>query len=101
MAITFFVLAAYLLIEGVRSLLGDEEPNTSPAGLVLLAASIVVMPLLVRARRRVGPALGGDPLVLADAAEIRICVLLSISTLAGPGSTPSPVPPGSTRSPAS
>ncbi|MCZ2847243.1 cation diffusion facilitator family transporter [Modestobacter sp. VKM Ac-2978] len=84
-AITFFVLAAYVLIEGVRSLLGDEEPNTSTVGLVLLAASIVVMPLLARAKRRVGLALGGDPLVLADAAETRICVLLSISTLAGLG----------------
>jgi divalent metal cation (Fe/Co/Zn/Cd) transporter len=84
-AVTFFVLAAYVLIEGVRSLLGDEEPDTSAVGLLLLAASIVVMPLLARAKRRVGLALGGDPLVLADAAETRICVLLSISTLAGLG----------------
>ncbi|MCZ2824431.1 MULTISPECIES: cation diffusion facilitator family transporter [unclassified Modestobacter] len=84
-AVTFFVLAAYVVIEGVRSLLGDEEPDTSTVGLVLLAASIVVMPLLARAKRRVGLALGGDPLVLADAAETRICVLLSISTLVGLG----------------
>ncbi|WP_299956563.1 cation diffusion facilitator family transporter [uncultured Modestobacter sp.] len=80
-AITFFVLAAYVIVEGIRSLLGDEEPDTSIVGLVLLAASVVVMPLLARAKRRVGLALGGDPLILADAAETRICVLLSISTL--------------------
>jgi divalent metal cation (Fe/Co/Zn/Cd) transporter len=31
----------------------------------------------------VGELLGDDPLILADAAETRICVLLSISTLLG------------------
>ena len=84
-AITFFILAAYVTVEAVRSLLGDEEPSTSTVGLVLLVASIVIMPLLAAAKRRVGLALGGDPLILADAAETRICVLLSISTLAGLG----------------
>jgi len=39
--------------------------------------------LLAAAKRRVGVALGGDPLILADAAETRLCVLLSVSTLAG------------------
>ena len=43
------------------------------------------MPLLARAKRRVGEQLGGDQLILADAAETKICVLLSISTLAGLG----------------
>ena len=83
-AATFFVLAAYVVVEGVRSLLADEEPDTSAVGLVLLAASIVVMPLLARAKRRVGRQLG-DNLILADAAETRICVLLSVSTLLGLG----------------
>ena len=84
-AVTFFLLAAYVTVEGVRALLGDETPDTSVVGLVLLAVSVVVMPLLASAKRRVGNALGGDPLILADAAETRICVLLSLSTLAGLG----------------
>ena len=50
---------------------------------MLLALSIVAMPVLARAKRRVGERLGGDPLILADAAETRICVLLSTSTLIG------------------
>ena len=82
-AVTFFVLAAYVVFEGIRSLIGGETPNTSVVGLVLLGASVVVMPVLARAKRRVGNQLGGDPLILADAAETRICVLLSISTLIG------------------
>ena len=84
-AVTFFILAAYVVFEGVRSLIGGEEPDTSVVGLVLLAASVVVMPLLARAKRRVAMQLGGDQLILADAAETKICVLLSISTLAGLG----------------
>jgi divalent metal cation (Fe/Co/Zn/Cd) transporter len=84
-AVTFFVLAAYVVFEGVRSLIGGEEPDTSIVGLVLLAGSVVIMPLLARAKKRVAMQLGGDPLILADAAETKICVLLSISTLAGLG----------------
>lgn len=80
-AITFFVLAAYVTVEGVRALVGGEAPESSMVGIVLLVASVIIMPLLARAKRRVGLALGGDQLILADAAETRICVLLSISTL--------------------
>ncbi|RYZ32786.1 MAG: cation transporter [Propionibacteriaceae bacterium] len=82
-AVTFFLLAIYVVVEGIRSLLGSETPEHSTVGIVLLALSIVVMPALARAKRRVGERLGGDPLILADAAETRICVLLSISTLIG------------------
>lgn len=81
-AVTFFVLATYVTTGGVRSLVGGEVPESSPVSIAVLTASLVVMPLLAAAKRRVGLRLG-DNLVLADAAETRICVLLSISTLAG------------------
>jgi divalent metal cation (Fe/Co/Zn/Cd) transporter len=84
-AVTFFVLAAYVTIEGIRALVGGETPDNSVVGIVLLASSVIVMPVLAREKRRVGEALGGDPLILADAAETKICVLLSISTLLGLG----------------
>ena len=84
-AVTFFLLAAYVVVEGVRALAGGEPASSSPVALVLLAASVVVMPLLAAAKMRVGHALGDDPLVLADAAETRLCVLLSVSTLLGVG----------------
>lgn len=82
-AITFFLLAGYVTVAGVRDLVAGEVPNTSPVGVGVLVASLIVMPLLAGAKRRVGVALGGDPLILADAAETRICVWLSVSTLAG------------------
>ena len=84
-AVTFFLLATYVTVDGARSLLGGEEPDSSTVSIVLLLASLVVMPLLAAAKERVGRALGGDPLILADAAQTRICVLLSISTLLGVG----------------
>ena len=82
-SLTFFALAGYVIVEGIRSLVAGEAAEGSTVGMVLLALSIIVMPLLARAKRRVGEQLGGDPLILADAAETRICVLLSISTLLG------------------
>ena len=84
-ALTFFVLAAYVVFEGVRSLLDDQPPDQSLVGMVLLTASIIVMPVLATAKQRVALRLGGDKLILADAAETKICVLLSISTLLGLG----------------
>ena len=84
-AVTFFLLAAYVTIEGIRSLVGGETPDASPVSIGLLVASLIVMPLLAAAKRRVGMQLGGDRLILADAAETRICVLLSVSTLLGVG----------------
>lgn len=83
-AVTFFLLAGWVTVEGVRSLVAGERPESSAVALVLLVTSVVVMPVLAAAKRRVGLALR-DPLVLADAAETRICVLLSLSTLAGLG----------------
>lgn len=76
---TFFLLAAYVTIEGIRSLAGDDEPEHSWIAIGLLVASIIVMPVLAAAKKRVGQELN-DNLILADAAETRICVLLSIST---------------------
>jgi divalent metal cation (Fe/Co/Zn/Cd) transporter len=80
---TFFLLAAYVIFEGTRNLISGETPDNSVVGIVLLIASIVIMPVLAYAKKRVGIQLNNDPLILADAAETRICVLLSVSTLIG------------------
>ncbi len=82
MSVTFFLLAAYLTADGTVSLVSGERPDASVPGLIVLGASLIVMPLLAAAKRRVGLGLA-DNLILADAAETRICVLLSISTFAG------------------
>ncbi|BBZ17155.1 cation diffusion facilitator family transporter [Mycolicibacterium gadium] len=83
-ASTFFLLAAYVTVEGIRSLVNGEEPERSLVSIGLLVASIIIMPILAAAKKRVGNRLQ-DNLILADAAQTRICVLLSISTLLGVG----------------
>ena len=81
-ALTFFALAVYVTVEGVRDLVTGAVPEVSPAGIALTALSVVVMPLLARAKRRVGKEMGSR-LVLADAAETKLCAWLSVSTFAG------------------
>jgi divalent metal cation (Fe/Co/Zn/Cd) transporter len=81
-AVTFYLLAGYLVIEGIRSLVVAEAPDTSLPGIVITGASIVIMPLLAWAKFRLGRKLGSR-LVLADAAETRLCAWLSLSTFAG------------------
>lgn len=78
-AVTFFLLAAYVVVEGTRDLISGEEPDTSAVGIALTGLSILIMPALAYAKRRVGKALG-SALVMADAIETALCALLSIST---------------------
>lgn len=83
-ALSFFILAAYVTYEGIMSLVKGEVPESSPVSIGILVLSLIVMPFLAAMKKRVGTQLG-DNLILADAAETRICVLLSISTLLGVG----------------
>lgn len=81
-AISFFVLTAYVGIEAVRELLVRAEPSESVPGIALAALSLVVMPLLAIAKRRTGVAMGSAPLI-ADSAETMLCALLSLILLVG------------------
>lgn len=81
-AVTFFALAAYVVVVGARDLITGEEPDTSVVGIVLTGLSVLVMPWLARAKRRAGEWMGSR-LVIADAAETRLCAWLSLSTFAG------------------
>ena len=81
-AISFFVLTAYVGSQAVRDLLTRAEPHESVPGIVLAAMSLVVMPLLAIAKRRTGEAMGNAPLI-ADAAETMLCSLLSLILLVG------------------
>lgn len=81
-AVTFFALAGYVTIEGIRDLFSGTTPAISPVGIALTALSILVMPLLARAKRKVGEQMNSR-LVVADAVETRLCAWLSVSTCAG------------------
>jgi divalent metal cation (Fe/Co/Zn/Cd) transporter len=81
-AITFFVLAAYVLVASVLDLATQAHPERSPAGIGLTISSLLVMPLLGWRKQRVGAALA-SPLVTADAAETTLCATLAGTTLLG------------------
>jgi len=68
-AISFFALAAYVAVDAVLSLLGLGEARPSKIGIVLAAASLVVMPVLSLAQRRAGRELGSLSAV-ADSKQI-------------------------------
>lgn len=82
MALSFFALAAYVAVESVRALAGGQDPESSPVGIGLAVASLAVMPLLSRAQRRTGKALGSNA-VVADATQTLLCAYLSAVLLVG------------------
>jgi divalent metal cation (Fe/Co/Zn/Cd) transporter len=81
---SFLLLAAYVAVDSVTTLWGREAPEPSTVGLAVLALSVVVMPILARAKRRVARALQSRALE-ADAAQTSLCAYLSVIALAGVG----------------
>jgi divalent metal cation (Fe/Co/Zn/Cd) transporter len=80
--ILFIVLAAYVGFDAGRALMARETPNESVVGIVLAALSVVVMPTLARAKRRVALQMGSGALA-AEAKQTSLCAYLSIILLAG------------------
>ncbi|MDD1682548.1 MAG: cation transporter [Methanoregula sp.] len=81
-AITFFLLGAYVLIESIRKLISAEIPEPSPVGMIIAVLSIIIMPVLAWKKRVIGTAIGSKAL-LADAKETIACAFLSTALLAG------------------
>jgi divalent metal cation (Fe/Co/Zn/Cd) transporter len=81
-AVSFFVLAAYVGVEAVRTLVIASEPRTSWVGIGLAAFTAPTMPLLALAKRRVGEGLGSSATV-KEGAQSMLCAYLSVALLAG------------------
>jgi divalent metal cation (Fe/Co/Zn/Cd) transporter len=80
--ICFLALAAYIAYESVTDLWSKRASEHSIPGIILACVSLVVMPLLSRAKRRVGQALGSAAM-RADAKQTEFCTYLSAILLAG------------------
>lgn len=78
----FLALAAYITYEAVSDLRGKTAPEHSLAGIVLACVSLIVMPVLSRAKKNVGKAMGSAAMH-ADARQTDFCVYLSAILLAG------------------
>ena len=82
--VSFLALAAYVGYDGLETLLEREPPEASSMGLTILVLSMIIMPLLARAKRRVASGLGSRALE-ADATQTSLCAYLSVIALAGVG----------------
>jgi len=80
--VCFLALAAFVAIDSVKSLVQREQPEESIAGIIITALSVMIMPLLARAKRKVGRAIDSRALI-ADSKQTELCTYLSAITLTG------------------
>jgi divalent metal cation (Fe/Co/Zn/Cd) transporter len=78
----FLTLSGYIAYEAITDLCFKRAPEHSIPGILLAGVSLVVMPLLSRAKRRVGHALGSAAMH-SDARQTEFCTYLSAILLAG------------------
>jgi len=78
----FIALEAYVLYQSVSTLVRRASPERSVVGIVVAGASVVVMPLLARAKRRVALQLGSHAMQ-ADSKQADFCGFLSAILLCG------------------
>jgi divalent metal cation (Fe/Co/Zn/Cd) transporter len=78
----FLGLASYVAYEAIGDLKQRNAPKHSIVGIILACVSLVIMPLLSRAKRRVGSALASGAME-ADAKQAEFCAYLSAILLGG------------------
>jgi divalent metal cation (Fe/Co/Zn/Cd) transporter len=78
----FLGLAAYVTVDAGKSLWLQERPSRTIVGVVILALSVFVMPLLARAKREVADKMQSGAL-RAEARQTSLCAYLSFIALAG------------------
>jgi divalent metal cation (Fe/Co/Zn/Cd) transporter len=81
-AVSLFLLAAYVMFDAIKALATREQPQRSFIGIALSVLSLMVMPLLARAKRRMASKLNSAALY-ADSRQTSICAYLSAILLGG------------------
>jgi len=81
-AVSFFVLALYVAVESIRMLVAGDHAEASWVGIGLALVTAPTMPLLARAKRRVGSQLHSSATV-KEGAQNMVCAYLSIALLIG------------------
>jgi len=80
--VSFLLLAAYVAVDGIKSLIRREAPEATFLGIAIAAVSLLVMPMLARAKRRIAREIHSHALE-ADARQTDICMYLSAILLGG------------------
>jgi len=82
-SICFLVLAVYIAYDSVRTLFLREAPERSLPGIALAIASLVVMPILARAKRRVARTIASNALLRRTRSRLNCACTCRQSCLAG------------------
>jgi divalent metal cation (Fe/Co/Zn/Cd) transporter len=83
-AVSFFLIGAYVAVEAARTLVIADHPETSWVGIGLAAVTLVTMPLLASAKARVGDRLGSSA-TKSEGRQNLLCAYLSAGLLVGLG----------------
>jgi divalent metal cation (Fe/Co/Zn/Cd) transporter len=81
-AASYAILVVYIAVEATRALAGSHHPGVSWVGIGLAAFTAATMPLLARAKRRVGRKLNSSATV-SESSQNMICAYLSVALLVG------------------
>ena len=80
--VCFLALAVYVGYESISDLVSRKSPEHSVPGILLASVSLIAMPLLSRAKKKVAKELGSAAMH-ADAKQTDFCVYLSAILLIG------------------
>ena len=80
--ISFVLLSLYVLVDSAHALYTREAPERSVFGIVIAIVSVIAMPLLARAKRKVAAALSSDAM-RAESRQTDLCAYLSAILLVG------------------
>ena len=83
-ALTFYLLAAYVTVEALRNLIDGHHAQTSWIGIALASFTVLTMPALAIAKARVGERLGSAA-TKAEGRQNMVCAYLSGALLIGLG----------------
>jgi len=81
-AVTFFILGAYVLVQSILTLLDGNPPKESLGGIILAILSLSIMPIVGSIKMKIGKQLNSRALI-ADAKETFACAFLSFALLLG------------------
>ena len=81
-AVSFFLLAPYIAQDAIRTLIAGDHPSSSWVGVGLAVSSVVIMPLLGRAKQRVGQRLGSAA-TAGEGAQNVLCAYMAAGVLVG------------------
>ena len=81
-AISFFLLAPYVAGEAVRTLIDGSHADATALGIALTASSVVLMPMLGRAKHRLGEQLGSGA-TAGEGTQNILCAVQAATVLVG------------------